>query len=188
MRLTETAAELLRGTLSEGDVAIDGTAGRGRDTFLLAELVGPTGRVHAFDLQAEAIASTGALLAEAGLLGRCTLHHRCHAEMSSAVPSPDHGRVGAAIFNLGYLPGGDRSVTTRTGTTLAALRTARDILRPGGRLICVCYTGHPGGEEEAEAVHAWMTAAAEDGLELSVTGREPGTGRPWLACLTRGRV
>lgn len=188
MRVTETAADLLRATLSEGDVAIDGTAGRGRDALLLAGLVGACGRVHAFDVQAEAIDSTRALLAQAGLLDRCTLHRRCHAEMTSAVPACDHGRVGAAIFNLGYLPGGDHAVTTCAETTLKALEAAVGSLRPGGRLICVCYTGHPGGEDEAESVHAWMTAKAGEGLELTVEGREPGTGRPWLACLTRGQV
>lgn len=188
MRVTETAADLLRATLSEGDVAVDGTAGRGRDTLLLADLVGSGGRVHAFDVQAEAIDSTRALLARAGLLGRCALHHRCHAEMTAAVPAFDHGRVGAAIFNLGYLPGGDQSVRTRTDTTLKALGAALEMLRPGGRLICVCYTGHTGGEEEAEAAHAWMTAMAKEGLELTVEGREPGSGRPWIGSLTRGRV
>ncbi|MFM7397885.1 MAG: rRNA methyltransferase, partial [Verrucomicrobiota bacterium] len=63
MRVTETAADVLRATLSDGDVAIDGTAGRGRDTLLLAGLVGASGRVHAFDVQAEAIDATRALLA-----------------------------------------------------------------------------------------------------------------------------
>lgn len=186
MRVSETAADLLRATLSQGDVAIDGTAGRGRDTLLLAGLVGAGGRVHAFDVQAEAMDATRALLAEAGLLDRCTLHHRCHAEMTAAVPARDHGRVGAAIFNLGYLPGGDHSLTTSAGTTLTALRSAVEMLRPGGMLVCACYTGHPGGEEEAESVHAWMRAKAREGLELTVEGREPGSGRPWLACLTRG--
>lgn len=188
MRATETAAALLRETLSEGDVAIDATAGRGRDTLLLARLVGASGRVHAFDVQQEAVEATRALLGEAGLLGRCALHLRSHAEMSATVPDADHGRIGAVVFNLGYLPGSDHAVTTVTETTLAGLEAGMRLLRPAGRLVCVCYTGHPGGEAEAEAVHAFLSRSAREGWRLSVLGREPGTGRPWLASLTRASV
>jgi len=55
-------------------------------------------------------------------------------------------------FNFGYLPGGDKSVTTSKETTLAAVEAAFEVLRPGGLLSMLCYTGHPGGKEEYEAV------------------------------------
>jgi predicted methyltransferase len=38
-------------SLQAGDVAVDATAGNGHDTLFLAEAVGPTGRVHAVDVQ-----------------------------------------------------------------------------------------------------------------------------------------
>ena len=46
---------LFRERIKEGDIAVDATAGRGRDTLLLSELVGDTGHVYAFDIQADAI-------------------------------------------------------------------------------------------------------------------------------------
>lgn len=187
-RVTEIAAALLREALKPGDVAVDATAGRGRDTLLMAGLVGPDGHVHAFDLQAEAIASTHALLAGSGLLDRCTLHRRCHSEMAFAMPPHQLGSIGAAVFNLGYLPGSDHGLTTAPGTTTDALRTAMRLLRPGGRLVCVCYTGHPGGEAEADAVFALCDEAKREGWNVSVQGRESGTGRPWVASLTRARI
>ena len=188
MRVTELAGALLRETLKEGDLALDGTAGRGRDTQLLAALVGPAGRVHAFDVQPEAVESTRALLAEAGLLDRCTLHLRCHSEIAAALPAENRGKVAAAVFNLGYLPGSDHAVTTAPGTTLSALRATMDLLRPGGRLVCVCYTGHPGGSDEAEQVLALAMAAKSEGWEVSVLGREAGTDRPWIADFKRRLV
>ncbi len=49
-----------------GDKAIDACCGNGNDTVLLAELVGPTGHVWGFDIQALAIENTAARLAAAG--------------------------------------------------------------------------------------------------------------------------
>lgn len=48
-------------------------------------------------------------------------------------------------FNLGYLPGGDRTFTTQSDTTLKALEAAKVILMDGGLISLVVYVGHPGG-------------------------------------------
>lgn len=48
-------------------------------------------------------------------------------------------------FNLGYLPGGDKAITTTSETTLVALGAAERILMPGGLISVVAYVGHPGG-------------------------------------------
>lgn len=48
-------------------------------------------------------------------------------------------------FNLGYLPGGDKTLITEPHTTLKALNVAKDILTPGGLISLVVYVGHPGG-------------------------------------------
>jgi Putative rRNA methylase len=66
------------------------------------------------------------------------------------------------MFNLGYFPGGDHSVITRTGETLVALDAALAALKPGGILTVVCYPGHAGGDEESAAVAEWS-----GGLEAS---------------------
>ena len=60
----------------------------------------------------------------------------------------------AVMFNLGYLPGGDKSIVTRAESTVIAIRIAAELLAPGGILTIVVYTGHPGGEEEAAAVES----------------------------------
>lgn len=48
-------------------------------------------------------------------------------------------------FNLGYLPGGDKTIITEPRTTLEALKVSKDILMPGGLISLVVYVGHPGG-------------------------------------------
>ena len=42
----------------EGDICIDATAGNGHDTLLLAELVGASGSIIAFDIQEQAVQET----------------------------------------------------------------------------------------------------------------------------------
>ncbi len=151
-RPTARAHREVAAVLRPGDAAVDATAGNGHDTVFLAGLVGGTGTVIAFDVQAQAIASTRERLAAAGLLERVELVHGSHAGIAEhAAP----GSVAAVMFNLGYLPGGDHSLITRREETLAALEAAMAVLRPGGLLTIVCYPGHPGGDEESAAVVAW---------------------------------
>jgi len=152
-RAVEFSHQLLREHLSPGDMAIDATSGNGHDTLFLTELTGPNGMVFAFDAQAEAIAATRGLLERNGVPENSwQLILAGHETMAEAIPSRWRGKAGAVIFNLGYLPGGDKSITTAAGSTIAAMRAALELLRPGGILVAVLYTGHPGGGEEAGAV------------------------------------
>ncbi|MCR2802374.1 class I SAM-dependent methyltransferase [Paenibacillus soyae] len=138
-----------------GDIVVDATAGGGVDTLALAELVGPGGRVHAFDIQQQALDRTRERLTAAGALDRVRLHLLDHARMSEAVEVDSRGRISAVMFNLGYLPGGDTEVITKPSTTIEALGAALSLLKPGGIITCVLYPGHSGGDAEAVAVEAW---------------------------------
>jgi hypothetical protein len=48
-------------------------------------------------------------------------------------------------FNLGCLPGGDKTVITVTRTPELALQTASRLLSSGGLISVLVYIGHPGG-------------------------------------------
>lgn len=130
---------------------VDATCGNGKDTLLLAELVGTSGKVWAFDIQPEALARAQQCLSEAGLATQVTLLACGHENLATAVPPP----VAAVVFNLGWLPGSDRRIITRPATTLPALEGALQILNKGGLLLITCYPGHAGGDRETDAVLAW---------------------------------
>ena len=68
-------------TVCEGDICVDATAGRGNDTLHLCRLVGDSGHVTAFDIQADAVESTKALLAENGVAHRADVLLKSHSEM-----------------------------------------------------------------------------------------------------------
>lgn len=154
MRVTDQAHAAVRAVLQAGEVAIDATAGNGRDTVFLAQTVGPTGQVVALDIQPLALDRTAALLRELAIQ-HVTLACRDHAEMEGVI-SEERGPVGAVMFNLGHLPGGDKSIVTSPMSTLTALRAALRLLRPGGVLTIVAHPGHPGGASEAEAVRRFL--------------------------------
>ena len=75
------------------------------------------------------------------------------------------GSIRAFMFNLGWLPGSDKSCITRTDTTLTALRAAIDWLAEGGLITVVCYPGHEGGDAEALAVEQWAAQLPADSFE-----------------------
>jgi SAM-dependent methyltransferase len=135
---------LLRQFVHPGDTVIDATCGNGNDTLLLAGLVGAAGRVWAFDIQAEAISHTSRTLTAAGLSERVTLVGAGHETMAEHI----NGGAQAVIFNLGYLPGSDRSIFTRPKTTRAGLEQSLNLLTPNGIVAVTVYPGHDGGADE----------------------------------------
>jgi hypothetical protein len=118
--------------------------------------------VIGFDVQEEAIRATRNRLKSAGISDTVTLHQQGHEAMADAVPAEWRGSVGAVMFNLGYLPGSDKSCITEPGTTVQALKASLSMLRSGGVCTVVIYTGHEGGAEEAEAVQQWAEALDPD--------------------------
>jgi SAM-dependent methyltransferase len=144
----------LRERLKPGDCVVDATCGNGQDTLLLAGLVGSSGRVWAFDVQEAALAITGERLAAVGLEHRVQLMHAGHERLAELVAET----LQAVVFNLGYLPAGDKDTRTGAETTTAALQQAATLLHSGGFILIAVYTGHAGGAEEWRAVHKWCAA------------------------------
>ncbi|GAB6182127.1 class I SAM-dependent methyltransferase [Desulfotomaculum defluvii] len=141
--------EFLGEVLSQGDAAIDGTMGNGHDTLFLAQRVGPQGKVYAFDIQEQAVQRTRERLVSHGSLDqRVELIQDGHQNVRRYIEHP----IRAAIYNLGYLPGGNHEIITETQTTLRAVEDTLDLLVSGGRMVIVVYPGHPGGKLEQESV------------------------------------
>ncbi|KLT73458.1 rRNA methyltransferase [Neisseria arctica] len=145
------AHKLLRAAIGEGGRALDGTAGNGHDTLVLAEAVGETGRVWAFDVQAQALENTRNRLSAAGVSARVVLVLDSHEHVARHIHEP----LDAAVFNFGWLPGGDKSLTTESQTSISALSATLGLLKEGGLLVAALYPGHEAGQYEAEAVEVW---------------------------------
>ena len=132
--------------LGQGDAAIDATVGNGHDTEFLARCVGPKGHVFGFDIQQKALARARSLLDQNSLTDRVRLLCANHAKMADHLPKEIKGEVQAIMFNLGYLPGGDKSLITNPADTIEALNAAHELLKPAGILTILSYRGHPEAE------------------------------------------
>ena len=142
------AADYLKRTIRPGDTVVDATMGNGKDTLFLAELVGESGHVYAFDVQEEAVERTRVRVEEAGFASRTTLLLAGHETMAQYIAeSPT-----AIVFNLGWLPGAAHIVTTRTDTTLKAVAAAVELIAPGGIVTVCIYPGHDEGKRELAAL------------------------------------
>ena len=132
-----------------GDVAVDATCGNGWDALFLAQL--PLSALFALDIQEAAIEKTESLLKKQlsdDALQKVRLFHRSHEDLDT-LPFPVPPRL--IVYNLGYLPGGNKSITTQTKTTLASLKKSLALLSKRGAVSLMCYPGHEEGEkEEAE--------------------------------------
>jgi tRNA A58 N-methylase Trm61 len=135
---------LIHRFVTPGDYVVDATCGNGHDTLLLAQLVGSNGKVLAFDIQQKALEATAQRLSEAGGFDSVILIHASHETISEHC----NGMLKAVVFNLGYLPGGDRTVVTRPESTLSALEQSLKLLTPGGLVVITLYPGHEGGQQE----------------------------------------
>lgn len=147
-RMTDIIQHLVRDSIQPGDVLVDGTMGNGHDTLFLAKELGGTGHVHSFDIQELALENTHKLLEDEKLADGVSLHLKSHDEISDVVKEPIKG----AIFNLGYLPKGDKNIITKGNTTIKALEQCLSLLVKKGFIAITCYYGHPGGEEEKNQV------------------------------------
>lgn len=144
-------------SVSEGDIVVDGTCGNGHDTLFLTKLVGQNGHVYGFDIQSEAINRTTQRLKDNGFGARATIYHDSHAKLKERVPPYHRTNIQAAIFNLGYLPGSDKTIVTTPGETIASIDSLLSLLNEGGVIVLVVYHGHPGGKEEKDAVLDYVT-------------------------------
>lgn len=154
--LTQLAHDLLAPMLSTGDLTVDATVGNGHDTLFLARKVGPDGRVIGLDIQESALRVAQSRLSQAGAMKQVTLVQEGHERLDEVLPTDMQGKLKAVMFNLGYLPGGDRSIVTRANTTIDALRTALKNLHPDGCISLMVYRGHAGGHEEYQAIIDWL--------------------------------
>ena len=163
-RLTVAATSWIEVALFDGALAVDATVGNGYDTLFLAHRVGPKGKVLGFDVQKAALAGARELLKFVGTLDRVSLIHDSHSHLPNYLP-PEAG-IRGAMFNLGYLPRGNRQIITRPDTTIMALRSVLTHLDARGRVTVLVYRGHEEGILEYVEVRAFLEQLPGEGWTI----------------------
>ena len=144
-KILEFARTLISSKKGDKEVAIDATCGRGNDTCFLAKSFS---KVFAFDIQDEAVESTTCATKD---LDNVKVIKDSHENICTYVQSAD-----AIMYNLGYLPNGNKKITTLAQTTIASIKCAIGILKAEGIISIICYPGHPEGFIESKEVENYL--------------------------------
>jgi 16S rRNA C1402 N4-methylase RsmH len=133
----------------DGEVVIDATVGNGYDTEWLMQTVGKTGHVHGFDIQQEALRATKKRLESSK---KMTLHLDGHENLLKY----GFQEIACVLYNLGYLPRGDKTIATQGKTTIQSIQAASEIIKVGGVIMIIAYPGHQSGSLECQKVESHL--------------------------------
>lgn len=152
-QITEWCHQYIEQHVNPGAFCIDATAGNGNDTEFLCRLAGENGKVLAFDIQPAAVEATRSRLQKCGFsrIGEVVLDSHTHMESYA-----DRQSVDCIVFNFGYLPGGDHSLSTKPDTSVEAVRQGLELLKPGGLMSLCIYSGGDTGFEERDALLGYL--------------------------------
>lgn len=127
--------------VKEGDIIVDATLGNGYDTIYLKSL---GAIVHGFDIQEKAISAAKENL---GDLNNIYLHHTSFLHIFDYIED-----FKGVVFNLGYLPNGDKTITTLKADTLNAIKMIVGKMKKDSFILITAYPGHEEGKQEADAL------------------------------------
>lgn len=140
----KTVRYLLKERAQTAKVLIDATCGSGKDSLFLAANAAVDSQIHAFDIQAQALGVSSKLLEEHRLAQRVALHLDSYVNFAAYIQVA----IDLIIFNLGYLPGADKSITTQVEDLSKALPAMLVRLNLYGVICITCYIGHAAGQKE----------------------------------------
>jgi len=151
-RSTNVVRILLKEKLQNGDAVIDCTLGNGHDALYMKELIGQEGQLYGFDVQTAAIEKTSVKLADQGYDENIKLILDSHENVDLHVKE----KVDVITFNFGYLPGGDKSIVTKSESSIKALEKCFYLLKDYGIIALIFYPGHEEGKKELMEMMAYL--------------------------------
>ena len=158
-------------TLRKQDYAIDATCGNGFDTLMLSKL---SKKVFAFDIQKDAINSTKKLLNKNNIYNVVLIndsHEYINKHLKEYI-----GKISIIIFNLGYLPKGNRTIMTNYKTTIKAVKISLLMLNKKGKILITCYP-HEEGKRESKAIIKYIK---DNNIKYNIYHNTNNTNAPFL--------
>lgn len=144
---------LIDSYIKKNDIVIDATIGNGNDTLYLSKVV-ESGKVFGFDIQKEALVNTKKLLDDNNRFNY-ELFLESHGNMTKFL-SNYLGKISLVLFNLGYLPNGNKNITTNYDTTIKAIEESFKLIHEMGMILVVIYPGHTNGYLESIKIHEYL--------------------------------
>jgi len=162
--------------ITKNDYVVDMTVGNGNDTLFLSNI---SKKVFGFDIQDIAIKNTTKLLEENNV-DNYELFNISHDKID-IVLNKYKNNIKLILFNLGYLPCGDKFITTNHETTLNAIKSSLDMLKNDGLILVVFYP-HPEGKLEAKVVLDYLN---NYNLNYTIYKNTPNEDAPYLVVISK---
>ncbi|MCK9536589.1 MAG: class I SAM-dependent methyltransferase [Bacilli bacterium] len=140
--IIDLSHDLIKENITKQDVVLDLTVGNGNDTLFLVKIAK---FVYGFDIQTAAINQAKLKLVNYDNYRLINTSHEYFLDYINK-------DFKAAIFNLGYLPGGNKLITTMAGSTLLTLKLVLENIKVTGICVLVVYPGHYEGKRESQAL------------------------------------
>lgn len=157
-----TARDMIKRKINKNSIVIDATVGNGHDSKFLCSFLGENGKFYGFDIQKSAIDRTEERLDEKNYKCTINLFLDSHTEFKKHIQE----EVDMIIYNLGYLPKGDKSITTLHDTSLLSVKEGMDILKKEGMIILTIYPGHDEGMKEFEIISSFLKGVNQKKFEV----------------------
>jgi len=148
--------------IKDDSIVIDATLGNGYDTLFLRKLLSEEGFLYGFDIQEKAIETTKNRLIENNCDTCVQLIHDGHENLGKYINEP----VDIILYNLGYLPKGNKAITTESHTTLKSVKAGMTLLKKGGAIFITVYPGHPAGAVELKELLSFLEAVNQKKYEV----------------------
>lgn len=160
----QLAHDLWKKHLLPSDNVIDATCGNGKDSLYLASLINE-GKLFCFDIQKKAIENTTSLLIKNQIdLYKVVFFNTSHENFECV---PKNNPIKLIAYNLGYLPGADKSITTKTDSTINSIRSGLELIINGGALSITCYSGHDEGDKEQTQIFNLLNLIDKSKFDIS---------------------
>ncbi|WP_297522824.1 class I SAM-dependent methyltransferase [uncultured Clostridium sp.] len=126
--------------IGENKLAIDATLGNGYDTDFLKNQFE---EVYSFDVQEAATSSY-----KEKNIANVNVILDSHEYFDKYITS----KVDCIVYNLGYLPGANKHITTKTNSTIKSIESGLELLNTNGMMFIAMYPGHEEGAREKDSI------------------------------------
>lgn len=152
-KIVEFSKVLMKDFISSLDkeniTCVDATLGNGNDSLFLSNLVKDKGTIFAYDIQALSLENSQKLFNEHNVTN-VFMKLKSHEYI-------DEDNIDLAIFNLGFLPGSDKSIKTNKVSSINAIKALLPKMNKDNMLLIIClYVGHPEGIEESIVIDEYL--------------------------------
>ena len=148
LSILNKSRSLMEDNLKDNDIVVDATTGNGKDSAFLLSII-KNGYLFGFDIQKDAMENTNNLLEDK--YNNYKLYNKSHENIDKILKDYT-GKISLIVFNLGYLPKGNREITTKSNSTIKAIKNSFKLLNKKGHIVVTVYPGHPEGLKESNLI------------------------------------